>query len=98
MQPIHLALKTVEEQLREGNLTPAKEVDEGTFICFTEPHPQVGFLYHQFPFEKLPTEIQSVFKGAKKGEIVCQFKIVAVFDTWDTWRKKTNKSDKSKIN
>lgn len=74
-------LYKLENLISNGILTKASHVDSDTFVCFTEIIPQ-GKTYHQFIFEQLPSEFQSLFLHRTAGEAIGRFKIVEVFDIW----------------
>jgi hypothetical protein len=86
MKTIKEMLDELENALRDGSLTPTKEIDSGTFICTVEEAPN-GKIYHQNHFEKLPLVWQNVLKNKNKGTIIPvsngnKMRVVAIFDAW----------------
>ena len=67
--------------IREELLTPAKSVDDETFVCLTEATPH-GIAYHQGLFDALPEGLREQLKGKEKGHKVGGCKIVAIYHYW----------------
>jgi len=78
---INELLGKVEGLMRQGVLTPAKHVMEGTLVCITEQTVE-GITYHQWYFDQLNADWQKVLRNRKRGERLDKFKIVGVFDIW----------------
>ena len=80
-QPISIMLKNLENWLRDGTCTPAKCVEGGTLICFTEKS-AAGIVYHQIPFEGLPRGAEAMIKNKVKGDTIGTWKILAIYHVW----------------
>lgn len=76
---VETKLQTVKANLRSGTFTPAKTVDAGSFIIFTNPR---VCSYEEAYFDGLPSAHQKYVKDKKVGDIVDGLKIIAIFDDW----------------
>lgn len=74
-------LTKLRDLISYGVLTPAKQVDSETVICFTERR-ATDLIYWQCVFEVMPKDFQDLFKGHTVGTQLATFKIVAIFHTW----------------
>lgn len=81
MTTVKELLSKLEGALREELLTPAKAIDHDTFFCLTEITLN-GIAYHQVPFDSMPENFKTVFKGKEKGEKVFNYKVVAIYHIW----------------
>lgn len=84
LQPQHsLMIANLERLLRDGTLTAARKVAEGTIICMTESYgPQK--LYHQMPFEELPPSVKELIDKKETGFAAGPLKILGVFHLWES--------------
>lgn len=73
----------LKKAIEMGVLTPARHIDEATFVVMDEYLPTGQVTYHQFPYDQMPEDWKIGLAKRKAGEFVGRIHILGVFDIWD---------------
>lgn len=76
-------LKELEGYLNKGVLVPAIKITDKSVVCLIQYGGGIPIAYHQSHMDRLPAPLMESLIGKRKGEMVGDIKIIAIYEHCD---------------